>query len=361
MKPSYVRIMSIGLFSGFLAISVSAPAGATPSVPDPQVQSQATTFQSLQKSSSPDPDIIRPNAKFMRLPFKKADTPFLKITNGWQMSPDEAKVIGDSDNHAAVDYEGVKYGTPIYAPADGWAWYSYQSFPMRYQGPYDPDHPSDPETFWRDPHTGREGYLGGAGLFIEMQFDQEVKHPDGTSLGNITTQMFHLKDVAPSITYLPPIPQPDVIAYNGQHIKIWSPVVNKPQEYMRAHASKIKRGQLVGWVGDTGINFGYDDNFDVKTGKVAPRNRVALPPWDPQGVPLLVPVDRAAQVHQQSYIGRGPAPNYSRQNNFDIYDLYAQVKTYQNPYTPLPGLFHLGPKAIFETNLLGQPKFTDDK
>ena len=84
------------------------------------------------------------------------------------------------------------------------------------------------------------------------------------------------------------------------------------------------------------------------------------PPWDPQGVPLLTSLDRAAQIHQQSYIGRGPAPTHSRQNSFDMYDLYAKVKPFNNPYTPAPGAFRAGPNSVFETNALGQPKFVDD-
>jgi murein DD-endopeptidase MepM/ murein hydrolase activator NlpD len=358
MKVRLIKkiVQAIGI-SAVSVITMAPLAFATPSVPDP-APSSAMPLQTLQAAAPPA--IIQPDVQFMRLPFKRADAPFLKITNGWKMSPDEAKVLGDTSDHAAVDYEGVPYGTPLYAPADGWAWYSYQSFPMRYQAPYDPSHPSNPATFWRDPYTGREGYLGAAGLFVEIQFNKEVKRPDGTSLGNIATQFFHLKAVAPSITYYPPIRLNDVIAYNGQRIKIWQPLVNKPQAYMRAHASPIKRGQLIGWMGDTGINFGYDDNFDVATGTVASRNRVALPPWDPQGVPLVVPVNLATQTHQQSYVGRGPAPNYSRQNNFDIYDLYDQITPIHNPYTPLPGLFHLGPKALFERNSFGQPKFVDE-
>lgn len=357
IRRKIAKIAGLGVLSGIFVICSGSIASATPSVPDPV--SPTVSTQTLQKSAPEE--IVRPDKKFMRIPFKRSDTPFLKVTNGWQMSPEEAIVTGDSDDHAAVDYEGVKYGTPLYAPADGWAWYSYQSFPFRYQGPYNPANPADPNTFWRDPYTGREGYLGAAGLFVEMQFDQEVKRPDGTSLGNIATQFFHLKEVAPGIKYMPPVRDTDVIAHNGQHIKIWTPAVNKPQQYMRANATPIKKGDLVAWMGDTGINFGYDDNFDVATGKVIQRNRVSLPPWDPQGVPLIVPVDRATQVHQQSYIGRGPEPNYSRQNNFDIYDLYAKVKPHHNPYTPLPGMFNLGSKAIFETNKFGQPKFIDDK
>lgn len=360
------KLWAAGLLvlSGIAGLFISLPAGATPIIPEPALDPRkAPQLQPLHFQPKPQPapeGTIKPDKKFMRLPFKRSDAKPLVITNGWKMATDEAKVLGDDEDHEAIDYEGIRYGTPIYAPADGWAWYSFQSFPMRYEGPYDPANPSDPSTFWRDPHTGREGYLGAAGLFIEMQFDQEVKRPDGTSLGNIATQFFHLKEVAPGITYLPPIRQPDVVAYNGQKIKIWTPLVNKPQEYMRQHASKITRGQLIGWVGDTGINFGYDDDFNVATGKVAARDRRALPPWDPQGVPLLTSLDRAAQIHQQSYIGRGPAPTHSRQNSFDMYDLYAKVKPFNNPYTPAPGAFRAGPNSVFETNVLGQPKFVDD-
>lgn len=355
-------LSALGIMTASITAVLIAPtAFATPNIPESYFTQAPETASILRMEPSAVPqDIVRPDAKFMRLPFKRADAKALKITNGWKMASDEAKVLGDSDDHAAIDYEGVKYGTPIYAPADGWAWYSYQSFPMRYQGPYNPLKPSDPNTFWRDPHTGHEGYLGAAGLFVELQFDKEVKRKDGTSLGNITTQFFHMKDVAPGITYLPPVRQADVVAHNGQRIKIWTPVVNKPQEYMRQNASPVKKGQLIGWVGDTGINFGYDDNFNVETGKVEPRDRYKLPPWDPQGVPLLVSPDNAAQVHQQSYIGRGPAPTYSRQNNFDLYDLYAEVKPYHNSYTPVPGTFRSGPKGVFETNMFGQPKYIDD-
>jgi hypothetical protein len=300
------------------------------------------------------PGTVQPQP-FAALPFPKVVAPLLRVTNGWYEEEQELKVIGNDDFHAALDFEGMPCGTPVLAAADGVAVATYQSGIERGgEAPYDPNDPYNPHTDWKDPVTGHTGWLGFAGLVVELQTNVVVP-----GFQNATLQYFHLAAVNPAIKWLAPDRDPDTVTWDGKHVENWTPnAIRKSQADIRAIATPVKRGQLLGWLGDTGINFGYNDHFVPELHQVLPRDRHANPPWDPQGAGATTPLAFACQLHLEEYSGR--SATFSKLNRFDAMDLYARITgvpgtpSYNNPYMSGPGHLLSGPSPIFQRDNRGQ-------
>jgi len=308
-------------------------------------------------STERPPGTVQP-APFAALPFSRAFGPMLKITNGWYEAEDELGVIGNDDFHQALDFEGPPCWTPILALADGWAVATYQSGIERGgKAPFNPADPYNPDTDWKDPISGKTGWLGYAGLVVELQTNVQVP-----GFQNATAQYFHLAAVNPAIKWLAPERQPDTITWDGKHVANWLPAaIRQSQADIRKIATPVKRGQVIGWMGDTGINFGYNDNLDPNTHLVLPRNRYAQPPWDPQGAGVTSPIPFACQLHLEFYSGR--SATFGKLNYFDGMDVYKRITgtpntpSYNNPYTPKPGTFSMGSSPVFQQQPNGQPVF----
>lgn len=297
--------------------------------------------------------IVQPTTPFAGLPFPKVVGPLLRMSSGWLIAEDERPVIGD-DFHQALDFEGPPCGTPILAIADGWAVASFQSGVARgTKGPFNPADPSNPDTDWKDPISGRQGWLGFSGLFVELQTDVPVP-----GFQNAVAQYFHMGAVNPQIKWLDPVRQADTPTWDGKKVENWYPApIAQSQENIRKIATRVKRGDVLGWMGDVGVNFGYNDKFDPARHIVVPRNRAALPPWDPQGAGVTTPLIFACQLHIQFYAGRD-AQN-RKLNAFDGFDKYDRITgtpgtpSYKNPDNPRPGKFVMGPNPIFERDAHG--------
>ena len=253
-------------------------------------------------------------APFLKLPFRARDgVASLKVTNGWVVAADEETYTGPG-LHKALDFEFTRqanhgYGLPVVAAAAGRAYVSYQNITDN----------------WVDPQGVTHRIGVGAGLFVE------VRHCNG-----FVTQYIHLGTVAAGIPYLPPVPDPDV---PGD----WIPSgIFQSNEVLWAFGVPVKQGQVLGTQGDTGIGLDWNDDFNVQTGTVAPRDREQKPPWD------------LTQLHFQPYQSR---VNGSKQNILDPSDLRAQITATSNPYTPCPGVFGLGPNHLWLTGPFGQPLY----
>lgn len=303
------------------------------------------------------PQAAQPVQPFAGLPFERSVAPTLRMTSGWLIAEDERGVVGD-DSHEALDFEGLPCGTPILAIADGWAVASYQSGAVRGgKAAFNPADPSNPDTDWRDPINGHEGFLGYAGLFVELQTNVQVP-----GYQNAVAQYFHLGAVNPSIRWLDPVRQADTPTWDGKQIVNWYPAgISQTQGDIRRIATPVKRGDVLGWMGDTGINFGYNDRFDPTSHTVLPRNRLAEPPWDPQGAGVTTPIDHACQLHLEFYSGRDQAGSkIGRFDGFDKYDRITGVPgtpSYSNPDNPRPGVFVMGPHPIFKRDKTGNPEY----
>ncbi|MBI3889518.1 twin-arginine translocation signal domain-containing protein [Candidatus Saccharibacteria bacterium] len=132
---------------------------------------------------------------FASFPFRRRDSLGLKITNGWTLSTDEAWVIGETEpgDHAAVDFEGPALGSDVLAPFDGYAIRSAQFGITNFETRFDPANPVQAGRMWKDPFTGREGYLGYGGLLkcrihrraiLPRRFDRPVTSIHSTRAGS---------------------------------------------------------------------------------------------------------------------------------------------------------------------------------
>ncbi len=316
-------------------------------------------------------------APFASFPFRRIDALQVKITNGWTLSDDEAYVIGETSpgDHTAVDFEGVAIGRGVYAPFDGYAIQSAQFGIMNYETRFDPANPVLPGRMWKDPFTGREGYLGYGGLLLEIQSDYFIQ-----GVGFICAQFFHIGAIEPSIPFIAPEPAAEVVTAMGESIGGWFPagIVISQQDF-RQRGKRVKTGEKVATVGDVGINHGYLDAYNVANNTVTPRDRTALPHWDPQGAGAGFPYGtdpNLGQTHIQFYAGR--SPSLSKVQTLDSFDLKAKITSKggfikgkygqipdmrfaNNPYNPAPNIFGFGPKTIWKHTpnglRLGLPSF----
>lgn len=163
---------------------------------------------------------------FLFLPFRQG-TKF-KITEGWKYSVQEKRIHG-FELHRGVDF-AAKRGTPILAPADGFA---FSSFSLAFAG-------VEKETFVTK-STEAKKYRGkfigfGLGNFVQI-FNPKEK---------IYLSFGHLEKVAPKIPFFEPQPKDDA----------FDPVVlfgNK----LKKQGRFINRGEVIGYMGDSGCSWGY--------------------------------------------------------------------------------------------------------
>lgn len=274
-------------------------------------------------------------APFLKLPIEARDgLASLYDSQGWITSPDELSIDDEvnGDLHGANDLELVRqpnygYGLPILAAASGRAYCSYQYL----------------SGTWTDPATGITHQVGwGAGLFVEIRHAQDT--PQGRGW---VSQYIHLSKVAAGIPYLPPTAVDDP---NDPAHPDWNPTgILTDDDTLWNAGVPVVQGQVIGYMGDTGIGLDWKDNFQLSTGKVLPRNP-ALKPWDPP------------QLHFQIYQGR---VNGSKQNIVDPFGWYAQVcpgewkplKPQANPYTPFPGVARVASSSAFLTDAHGRPLY----
>jgi len=274
---------------------------------------------------------------FLKLPFRARDGRLsLYDTQGWITSPDELAIDGEvnGDLHRANDLELVTtsdfgYGLPILAAASGRAYFSYQYI----------------AGSWTDPATGVTHQVGwGAGLFVEIRHAKDQPGNAGW-----VTQYIHLSRIVPGIPYLRPDPVNDL---NDPAHPDWTPSgIFQADDTLWDFGVPVQQGQVIGYMGDTGIGLDWKDAFDPNTGKVASRNRQAQPPWDPP------------QLHFQLYQGRVSSV---KQNIVDPFGLYAQVcpgewrplAPHQNPYGQFPGFMRAARNSAWLTDRFGHLEYS---
>lgn len=159
----------------------------------------------------------------MHLPFEEQD---YEITEGWFYS-DEEKAIHGFTTHGAIDFK-LERGTPVLAAAEGLAVSSYFSYLLKKEGK---------PLLYNDKPMGF-----GLGYFVQIYHSQQ----------DLFTTYAHLERVADEIKFH---------ASRGHGDYIW-PVGHKvdPSKLPRYRwGTKVERGQVVGYVGDSGITWGYVD------------------------------------------------------------------------------------------------------
>ncbi|HEX6461936.1 MAG TPA: hypothetical protein VFZ58_01540 [Candidatus Saccharimonadales bacterium] len=246
---------------------------------------------------------------FTTQPFRERDAlGSLVATQGWIVSPDEEQFVDGPGEHRAIDYEfhnraDKGFGVRVLVPNDACIYYSFQAFVC--------------DNLHNDKRVGCS-----AGLFAEMITDS-----------GWVVQIAHLDQVNPKIPYL--AAEPD-----GPHGWFPAGAVTKSSTVLKTLGVRMKAGELLGLMGDTGITYGYYDNFQVIDGRgvVLPRDRQAFPNWE----------EGYAQAHIAYYGGR--AEGGAHQRNTDPFGWYGQISPSLDQYNgTCPGRFKFDTDTLYKT------------
>lgn len=243
-------------------------------------------------------EILKP---FLCLPFKEQ---VHKITEGWHYSEQEKSIHGLS-GHGGIDFAFPR-GTKVLAAADGWAIASY---------------------FWK-PVKNKDGssrlYEGkevgmGLGYFVQ------IYHPEV----HLYTSYGHLERVVEKIRFHRPIKVKDVL---------W-PIGNKidPENFSRYRFAKfVRAGDLIGYVGDSGLTWGYLD-YPQRP------NTHKYPSWD------------KTHLHFEVFTRIG---SRKKKKYFDPYGIKSDFKDYPGS-DRLDNLPNMGSKStvLWSLNHKGMPQF----
>ena len=205
--------------------------------------------------------------RWLTLPFKKEDVDKFKITEGWYYSEEE-KAIHGNVTHYGVDFAAPR-GTPVVAAADG---LMIGSFHSTYSGQY---------------QGKRVGF--GLGNFVQIWHEET----------GFYTCYAHLDSFAPSVPFIDPDKQVDGTYYPT--------IVNGSLEELKRRAKPVKRGEVIGYIGDSGCSWGYDELPREK------RDHAAKPSWDETHVHF--------EVYQRDASGK-------KTNRTDPYGKYAKGADY---------------------------------
>lgn len=167
----------------------------------------------------------------MVLPFSSKAK--VTITEGWYYSQAEKAIHGKS-THGAVDFAAPR-GTPVYAADDGYALSSYHS---------------ENGGIWQDKEIGL-----GYGKFVQ------IWNPNTETF----TLYSHLENIAENVIYQEP-------TKSGG---FWnSELLSNRSEPFLSKGTRVTKGDLIGYVGDSGLNWGYDE---TPTQRPDPKD---YPSWD---------------------------------------------------------------------------------
>lgn len=165
---------------------------------------------------------------YLTLPFRKADVHGrYDITEGWMYSTGESAIHGFTE-HDGVDF-ALPYGTPVVAPADGYAMSSYHTFWILNEDGSKRTYEGKPIRF-------------GLGYFVQMYIPSVNRY----------IQIAHLSDVDAAIPFSTP-------SANGED---WVPsnhTLSVPDLKMSPQYVKVRKGQVIGKVGFSGLGWGYEE------------------------------------------------------------------------------------------------------
>lgn len=241
---------------------------------------------------------------YLTLPFRASDVHGdYDVTEGWKYSQAETDIHGFVE-HNGVDF-ALPYGTPVVAPADGYALSSYH-------------------TFWiLDDNGNKRTYQGkpirfGLGYFVQMYIPSTNRY----------IQMAHLSDVDPAIPFSQPV-------QNGEDWVPQNHTLSVPDLKNSPMVVQVRKGQVIGKVGFSGLAWGYDE---YSSGAARP---VAIDPnvqksWD------------EPHIHFEDF-WRDQTTGVKMANR-DPYGIYGSFQDYPTPdrrgVQMLSPLFYLGHNGL---------------
>jgi murein DD-endopeptidase MepM/ murein hydrolase activator NlpD len=222
---------------------------------------------------------------FLTLPVRN-----FRVTEGWEYDA-EAPFHPETPRHYAIDFQ-TNRGTPVYAAADGMALQSFHTsyLPNLYKGK-------------------RLGF--GLGHFVQ------IWHPNA----QVYTAYCHLDRVSSAVPYIAP---------KSEHEGLYSPeIVYASQKEVSAACKLVRQGQLIGYVGDTGLSDEYTEKPDVV------RDHSKLPTWDPAG----------PHLHFEVY-ARGSNGFKDPAQRWDPYGIYGKAADYKSGRQTATGLWLLNGNSM---------------
>lgn len=161
---------------------------------------------------------------FLYLPFKESN---YRITEGWHYSEEEKNIHGSS-GHGGIDFAFPR-GTEVLVAADGWAISSYFCRLLKNED-------GTPRIY-----LGKEVSMG-LGYFVQ------IYHPQ---VGLYSTYG-HMNKIVDEIPFHKPVKRGSTLWPVGHKIK--------PEDLPKYKFAKfIRKGTVVGYVGDSGLTWGYQD------------------------------------------------------------------------------------------------------
>lgn len=202
------------------------------------------------------------------IPFEKNTS--LNLSESWLYSSGE-KLIHGFTLHGAADFD-QKRGTPVYAAADGYAISSTQIAPQN-----------------RNFDGKQVGF--GLGNFVQ------IWHPKQ----GVYTSYGHLWEIADNIKYFKP---------NCENGACSPDVIYNDTDYSVQNGTPVKRGDLIGYIGDTGLSWGYKET------PLTQRDVVNEPSWD--------------DTHLHFEVYTRVAPNFVKSKRYDPFGIYGRADQYNS-------------------------------
>lgn len=244
-------------------------------VMEPRVGEELRPFE----PTIPAPLVLSNKDKFI-VPFAE-EIP--QITESWLYSLQERSIHGNT-NHGGIDFAAPR-GTPVYAAADGYAVSS--------------THLSVLAKSYEDKPIGF-----GLGEFVQ------IWHPEQ----GVYSSYSHLNSVVGNIPYFEPecdehgFCDPEIVYHNPR--------------YIQSRGKFVKQGDLIGYVGDSGLSWGYEETprggHDIKR----------QPSWD--------------ETHLHFEIYTRDTVNFFKAKRYDPFSIYGRVDQYiEQSYTSPKSLWKL--------------------
>jgi len=186
----------------------------------------------LQKEIEPTPKIKSHIEKlrqldstpYLQLPLKSWG---LRITEGWFYSEKEKKIHGYKI-HGGIDFKAQR-GEPVYAAASGWASSSYHNRLVKNK-------------------DGSERIYKGKFITNGLGYFVQIYHPENGRYA----QYAHLEKIVPKIPFGKPRKRGETYHPYGYKVK--------PEKMKNSRWFVwVNQGELIGYVSDSGLNWGYDD------------------------------------------------------------------------------------------------------
>lgn len=234
-----------------------------------------------------------PAVPYLTIPFRQNDPAVqaYDISEGWLYSPAEKKIHSQT-NHCGLDFD-VPYGTLIVAPTDGWVISSYY------------------RCWLRNKNNEIRQYQGkpicsSLGLFVQVYIPTIQRY----------LQLAHFSEIDPAIPFSPPVLEKDDFLPTNHNL-------NPKDLPHHSQSIFIKKGQILGRVGVSGLTWGQTNEYQLVNGRPLIADPEKSPSWD------------TPHVHLEEFWRDSTGQKRWQRDPYGIYSLYKDYPTPQRQGKPL--------------------------